>query len=137
MDRFALVTVLEFSYGHRLLHYSGKCRHLHGHNGRLEVVIEADRLDDIGMALDFGQIKAGVGTWVGENLDHRMLLCDEDPLVPILRAADEPLYLMDANPTAENIAKLIWSWALGAGYPISEVRLWETSTALASYRGSE
>lgn len=135
MDRFAIVRVMEFSYGHRLLRYSGKCRHLHGHNGRLEVVVETDQLDGIGMVMDFGQIKDSVGTWIRENIDHRMLLSHEDPLVPVLRAAGEPIYVMDVNPTAENIAKSVWFWAVGDGLPISEIRLWETSTSLASYRG--
>ena len=31
---------IEFCYGHRLLNYSGKCRHLHGHNGRAVIVLE-------------------------------------------------------------------------------------------------
>ena len=32
---------IHFCYGHRLLDYAGKCRHLHGHNGKAVVTLEA------------------------------------------------------------------------------------------------
>lgn len=38
---YFLTQELEFCYGHRLIHYSGKCRFLHGHNGRVEIVLGA------------------------------------------------------------------------------------------------
>jgi 6-pyruvoyltetrahydropterin/6-carboxytetrahydropterin synthase len=42
---------------------------------------------------------------------------------------------MAENPTAENIAKLIFNYARSQGLPVVEVRLWETPTSYASYRG--
>ena len=81
-----ITKMIDFCYGHRLLNYDGKCRHLHGHNGRIEVDIEARELDQLGMVLDFGVVKGVVRTWVDNNLDHRMLLCKHDPYVPILQA---------------------------------------------------
>ena len=48
---------IDFCYGHRLLNYPGKCRHLHGHNGRVVITFEASGLDDRGMVLDFSEIK--------------------------------------------------------------------------------
>ena len=136
MQRFQVTKVIEFSYGHRLLEYEGKCRHLHGHNGLLEVDIDADELDRLGMVIDFGEVNDVIKTWVNDNLDHRMLLWRRDPVVPVLEQMNEPLYLMDENPTAENIAKVIWQAAHAAGLQVSEVRLWETSTSRATYRGS-
>ncbi|PRH80779.1 6-pyruvoyl tetrahydrobiopterin synthase [Streptomyces solincola] len=136
MERFTVTKALDFSYGHRLVRYTGKCRHLHGHNGLLEVVLETDRLDERGMAIDFSEIKDTLGKWVREHLDHRMILCREDPLVPLLEKIGEPLYVMEDNPTAENIAKEVWNKAADQGLPVRETRLWETSTSLASYRGS-
>ena len=44
---------IQFCYGHRLLNYDGKCKYMHGHNGRAIIAIEADKLDDRGMVLDF------------------------------------------------------------------------------------
>ena len=99
---------IDFCYGHRLLNYDGKCKHLHGHNGRAVITIASDQLDDRGMVLDFTDIKNTVSTWIDENLDHRMILNRQDPAVSILEQLGEPMYLIDDNPTAENIAKLIF-----------------------------
>ena len=48
---------VDFCYGHRLMEYDGKCRNLHGHNGLLEVDLEADSLDNLGMVMDFTKVK--------------------------------------------------------------------------------
>jgi 6-pyruvoyltetrahydropterin/6-carboxytetrahydropterin synthase len=85
------------------------------------------------MVLDFADIKKAVSTWIDDHLDHRMILNRADPVVPMLQAMGEPLYLIDENPTAENIAKLIFEENLSAGVPIVEVRLWETPRCFASY----
>jgi 6-pyruvoyltetrahydropterin/6-carboxytetrahydropterin synthase len=126
---------IDFCYGHRLLNYDGKCRHLHGHNGRVEVRIQADQLDARGMVLDFADIKQTIKNWIDETLDHRMLLHKDDPILPVLKQRGEALYVMDENPTAENIAKLIFAHARSNGLPVVEVQLWETPTSSASYRG--
>jgi 6-pyruvoyltetrahydropterin/6-carboxytetrahydropterin synthase len=124
---------IDFCYGHRLLNYDGKCRYLHGHNGRAVIVIEAADLDPRGMVLDFSDIKRVVSRWIDETLDHRMILHRDDPLVPILRQMNEPLYLLDANPTAENIARLIYEFTAQHGFPVVETRLWETPHCFATY----
>ena len=133
---FQVSREIDFCYGHRLLDHAGKCRHLHGHNGRLVITIGTAGLDDRGMVLDFSEIKE-VSRWIDEHLDHRMLLCRDDPLVPLLRSAGEPMFLMDVNPTAENIARLIFQLAAGQGFPVVEVRLWETPRCCATYRPSK
>ena len=126
---------LTFCYGHRLLDYDGKCRHLHGHNGRAEITLEAPALDDRGMLVDFGDIKRHVQRWIDENLDHNMLLCREDPLLPFLRERGERVFVMEQNPTAENIARLIYEHATDGGLPVVAVTLWETPRCLATYDG--
>ncbi len=130
---FRVSREIEFCYGHRLLHYQGKCRHLHGHNARVRITAESDRLDGRSMVLDFGDIKAVVARWIDEHLDHRMILCRQDPAVPALEQLGEPLYLIDDNPTAENIAKLIFDVAAAQGFPVCEVRFWETPRCSATY----
>jgi len=131
---FSVSREIDFCYGHRLLNYSGKCRHLHGHNGRVIVTFKAVGLDEQGMVLDFSEIKRGLSQWIDENLDHRMVLSRADPAVPVLRDMNEPMYLMDENPTAENIARLIFEAARDKGLPVIEVRLWETPHCSARYR---
>ena len=125
---------LTFCYGHRLLNYDGKCRYLHGHNGKAVITLESDQLDERGMVLDFSEIKRVVSAWIDQNLDHKMLLHRDDPVLPMLRAAGEPVFVMDVNPTAESIARLIFDFAVSHGYPVDEVRLWETDTCYATYK---
>lgn len=125
---------IDFCYGHRLLNYDGKCRHLHGHNGRVLITMERDHLDERGMVIDFSDIKRVMQVWIDEQLDHKMILHRDDPILPILRDRGEPVYLLDVNPTAENIAKLIYDQAKRHGFPVVEVRLWETMNSFATYR---
>jgi 6-pyruvoyltetrahydropterin/6-carboxytetrahydropterin synthase len=131
---FRVTREIDFCYGHRLLNYDGKCKYLHGHNGRAVITIEAPRLDARGMVVDFSDIKRVVSDWIDENLDHRMILHRDDPARAALEKLGEPMYLVDANPTAENIAKLIFDYAKSQGVPIVECRLWETPRCFATYR---
>ena len=126
---------IRFCYGHRLLNYDGKCRHLHGHNGRAVITVAAPQLDPLGMVLDFSRIKQVVQAWIDEALDHRMLLHRDDPVLGYLRQQGEPVHFMDVNPTAENIAKLIYDYTADQGFPVTEVQLWETDHCYATYRG--
>ena len=130
---YSVTREISFCYGHRLLEYDGKCRHLHGHNGRAVITLTAGGLDKLGMVMDFTQLKRVVGGWIDANLDHKMLLHRDDPALPLLQQQGEPLFVMDVNPTAENIAKLIYDFAAAQGFPVVEVKLWETDTSCATY----
>ena len=132
---FYVTREIDFCYGHRLLNYDGKCRYLHGHNGRAVIKIESEHLDDRGMVVDFKDVKTVVAGWIDENLDHRMLLNRTDPVVAMLQEMQEPLYLIDENPTAENIAKIIFDFTKSHGFPIVEAQLWETPHCFATYSG--
>jgi 6-pyruvoyltetrahydropterin/6-carboxytetrahydropterin synthase len=89
------------------------------------------------MLVDFGEIKDKVQRWIDENLDHTMLLCRDDPILPLLRDRGERVFVMDDNPTAENIARLIYEHAVGTGLPVIEVTLWETERCYAAYTGEQ
>ena len=130
---FRVTREIDFCYGHRLLDYDGKCKYLHGHNGRAVITIESPRLDERGMVFDFTEIKRVVSNWIDENLDHRMILRRDDPARQPLEKLGEPLYLVDVNPTSENIARLIFDYSKSQGIPIVEVRLWETPRCFATY----
>jgi 6-pyruvoyltetrahydropterin/6-carboxytetrahydropterin synthase len=116
-----------FAAAHALRGYKGKCENLHGHNYRVQVTIEGDRLDSIGLLVDFVEIKRLLRGSV-EYLDHRF--------------ANELAPFDEVNPSAENMAKFFYdrvNAALtesGAEVParIKEVRVWETDTAVATYR---
>jgi 6-pyruvoyltetrahydropterin/6-carboxytetrahydropterin synthase len=134
---FQVTREIRFCYGHRLLNYDGKCKHLHGHNGRAVITLEADRLDALGMVVDFSVIKRVVSAWIDANLDHRMILHKDDPVLPHFKQQGEPFFPMDVNPTAENIAKLIFEYTLSQGFPVVEVKLWETDDSFAVYRAGK
>jgi 6-pyruvoyltetrahydropterin/6-carboxytetrahydropterin synthase len=124
---------IHFCYGHRLRDYPKKCKHLHGHNGSVEITLRSATLDHRGMVVDFDDIKNAVQTWIMEELDHKLLLRQDDPLIPALRDNNEVFYVMADNPTAENIAKLIFEHTKAQGFPVVLVRLWETPTSVAAY----
>lgn len=133
---FQVTREIDFCYGHRLLDYDGKCKNLHGHNAKVLITLEANSLDGRGMVLDFADIKRVVQKWIDDHLDHRMILRHDDPVVEMLQQMGEPLMLIDENPTAENIAKLIADYGLEQGFPVVEVRFWETPRCSATYRVS-
>jgi 6-pyruvoyltetrahydropterin/6-carboxytetrahydropterin synthase len=131
---FKVIKKIEFCYGHRLLDYEGRCAHVHGHNGIVEIELCSEDLDRHGMVLDFNDIEAEVSRFIDSELDHRMLLRRDDPLVQLLKQAGEEPFLMEENPTAENIAKLILESARASGLPAVAVRFWETSDSVAECR---
>jgi 6-pyruvoyltetrahydropterin/6-carboxytetrahydropterin synthase len=133
---FRVTREIQFCYGHRLLDYDGKCRHLHGHNGTAVITLHGDKLDSRGMVVDFSDLKRVVGGWIDTTLDHTMLLHKDDPVLPLLQQKGERVHVLDVNPTAENIAKLIYDYAVAEGFPVVEVRLWETPSCYATYASS-
>jgi 6-pyruvoyltetrahydropterin/6-carboxytetrahydropterin synthase len=134
MERMYSVTKrIDFCYGHRLLEYDGICRHPHGHNAVAEIEVQAPTLDVRNMVMDFNDIKRLVKGWVDRELDHKMILRHDDPLVKPLQALGEPVYLLDSNPTAERIARLIYDISHAQGLPVARVTVWETPTSWATY----
>jgi 6-pyruvoyltetrahydropterin/6-carboxytetrahydropterin synthase len=125
---------LYFCYGHRLMQHLGKCRFPHGHNAKVAIDLMAERLDPLGMVVDFTDIKRVVQGWLDSTLDHRMLLRNDDPLVKCLQELGEPCFIVEQNPTAETIAQLIFEFTASQGFPVVEVRLWETPDSFATYR---
>jgi 6-pyruvoyltetrahydropterin/6-carboxytetrahydropterin synthase len=133
---FTVTKRLDFCYGHRLLNHGGMCRHLHGHNAMVEIDVAAEALDTQDMVVDFADIKHKVKAWIDLELDHKMILQQDDPLVAVLRAQGEPVYTMKDSPTAERLAELIFETATGLGFNVSAVRVWETPGSCASYTRS-
>ncbi len=122
------------AYGHRLLNYKGKCENLHGHNGLVEVILKTEQLNAERMVMDFTELGRLMKAWLDENLDHKVILCEADPLAPVLKAHGQACYLTAENPTAETFARLIFDTAAGMGLPVDEARFWETPTSMAAYR---
>ena len=130
---YSVTKKIEFCYGHRLLDYDGICKHPHGHNAVAEIEVRTDSLDSRQMVCDFSDIKRIVKGWIDRELDHKMILRRDDPLVPPLRQLGEPIFLVDSNPTVELIARLIFNYTREQGFDVVRVRVWETPNAYASY----
>src|SRR3970040_1510223 len=81
---YSVTKRLDFCYGHRLLDYDGVCKHPHGHNAVVELEIQTDTLDRRNMVADFSDIKRAMKGWIDRELDHRMILRRDDPLVTSL-----------------------------------------------------
>jgi 6-pyruvoyltetrahydropterin/6-carboxytetrahydropterin synthase len=130
---YSVTKRLDFCYGHRLLDYDGVCRYPHGHNAVAEIEVRTEALDPRNMVVDFNDIKRLVKGWIDRELDHKMILRHDDPLAAAMRALGEPVYLLDSNPTAERIARLIFDVAREQGLGVTQVTLWETPTSWATY----
>jgi 6-pyruvoyltetrahydropterin/6-carboxytetrahydropterin synthase len=89
---FHIFITTHFSAGHHLRNYPGNCEKPHGHNWKVEVKVEADSLDELGMGIDFRQLKKAVNA-VMDELDHRDL--------------NELPEFLEKNPSSENIAAYI------------------------------
>jgi 6-pyruvoyltetrahydropterin/6-carboxytetrahydropterin synthase len=131
---YSVTKRIEFCYGHRLLDYDGVCKHPHGHNALAEIEIRAVTLDPRNMVCDFSDIKRVIKGWVDRELDHKMLLREDDPLVKSLRDLGEPVFVLESNPTVERIARLLFDYASEQGFSVVRVKVWETPTSYAEYR---
>lgn len=114
-----------FAAGHALRNYKGKCENVHGHNFRVQVVIEGERLDETGLLVDFIDVKDAMRAVI-DRLDHVFL-------------NDIPPFDVK-NPSAENIAEHFYEEmsrrlaATPVPIRIREVKVWETDIQSASYR---
>ena len=102
---YSVTKRIDFCYGHRLLDYDGICKHPHGHNAVAEIEVRTGTLDNRNMVCDFSDIKRIVKGWIDAELDHKMILRHDDPLVAPLQALGEPIFMLDSNPTVERIAQ--------------------------------
>ncbi|WP_297527985.1 6-carboxytetrahydropterin synthase QueD [Thiohalobacter sp.] len=120
--RYQLRVLTEFASAHTLSGYPGACSRMHGHNWKVEVEVEADALDEIGMAIDFKAIKRAANE-IGDRLDHRYL----NELEPFT----------EVNPTAENIAAYFYRELQrklnDERVRVRSVTLWETDRACVRY----
>ena len=130
---YEIVKHIEFCFGHRLLDYDGKCNQPHGHNGRVEIRLARNKLNGQGMVADFRDIRRSMQAWIDEHLDHRMILQRGDPLIEAIESLGQHVYVIEKNPTTENLAQLLYEQTELQGFPVVSVTLWETSDSYATY----
>lgn len=111
-----------FSAGHAIRGHQRGCQNLHGHNYRVRVHVAAETLDQLGMVIDFADLKAIVESVVGK-FDHAVI-------------NDHPPFDAERNTTAEELARYVHEQAsarLPAGRTVRRVEVWETETSCAIY----
>jgi 6-pyruvoyltetrahydropterin/6-carboxytetrahydropterin synthase len=113
-----------FAAGHALRNYKGRCENVHGHNFKVRVVIEGEKLDDTGLLVDFLDVKAAMQAVI-DRLDH-VFLNDVAPFDV-------------KNPSAENIAEYFFteiarSLKSAVAVRVRDVTIWETEIQSATYR---
>lgn len=130
--------IFEFDSAHRVMRHESKCAHMHGHRYKLELTVESGILDPLGRVIDFSVLKEVVGKWIDDYLDHGTIL-NQDDTVPATMCQSQgwKQYLMVGNPTAENLAEVIFDTASSLLTPyfirVSKVRLYETPNCYAEY----
>ena len=119
---FKLIVKKEFSSAHILHGHPGNCKRMHGHNWLVEAEVEGDNTNEIGMVIDFKDIKNNLKEIIS-SLDHQFLN-DLEPFI-------------NKNPTAENISKYIYKELSNNintdNIKVSKIKLWETSNSAVTY----
>ncbi|MCF6155195.1 MAG: 6-carboxytetrahydropterin synthase QueD [Candidatus Brocadia sp.] len=118
---FELVVETDFSAAHNLREYKGQCERLHGHNWKVQVILKAEKLDKLGMVMDFRDAKKVIGEIIN-RFDHVYL--NELPDFEVL------------NPTTENLSKILYDGlknVLPIGVKVSKVTTWESDRCGAAY----
>ncbi len=119
---YELFIKTHFSAAHHLRNYEGKCANQHGHNWQVDVYCQCTELNDVGMGIDFVDLKAAVNATL-DKLDHTDL--------------NELDYFKEHNPTSENLAKYLFdilsSQLNDSRVRISKVTIFETPTCGATY----
>ena len=118
---FELTVYDYFSSAHQLKGYRGRCEAVHGHNWKVEVTVQGEVLDNIGLLMDFSDLKKLLKQTI-DPLDHVML--------------NEVEGLRGQNPSSEILARYIYDLMKGglpSGVTMASVTVWESENAKAVY----
>lgn len=95
------------STAHIITGHPGKCNNLHGHNYNFTIGVSSSYLNSLGMVVDFSTLKNKVKYILDEMYDHKTIIYKKDSRAEVLK--DLGAELVDYNPTAENMARRIYS----------------------------
>ena len=119
---YELMIEAQFAAAHQLRSYKGKCENMHGHSWRVQVTVSSENLNDIGLAVDFHELKEMTAE-VLKSLDHSLL--------------NEVFPFTEINPSSENIAKWVHDSLQKRisekGVSLTSVTVWESDSASATY----
>jgi 6-pyruvoyltetrahydropterin/6-carboxytetrahydropterin synthase len=131
MMRTRIYKEVFFDATHRLLHYPGKCKNLHGHRWKVEVWIEGEVEETSCILVDYNVIKAVI-----ERFDHAVILNEADPMVAALREF-QPVCTTPGDPSSELLAETMQSLIEeecrkdGRDVRVARIRVWESATCYA------
>ena len=145
---YRICKTFEMETAHMLSKHPDRCRHMHGHSRRVEVVLSATELDSNDMVCDFKALKLAVYDFL-DSFDHALCVNSRDPLLKAYDHIPDARIIIfeDIDPTSEVMAKRIFDYIkaalkmedvwggyqIGRGVTLERVRLWETRTAWAEY----
>lgn len=119
---YELMIRTKFAAAHQLRNYNGRCENLHGHNWKVDVYVQAENVNEIGLAIDFKELKDSTD-YLLEQVEHTFI--------------NEVFPFTEINPSSENIAKWLYDGLTkklnDGNLKVSSVRVWESDTAVASY----
>jgi len=119
---YKLKVITDFDAAHQLRGYKGKCENIHGHNWKVEIEVIAENLNEIGIAIDFKELKK-ISDEVVSKLDHTFI--------------NEIPPFNQINPSSENIARWIYlalkSKIENSPVKLHSVTVWESDNAGATY----
>ncbi|RME32698.1 MAG: 6-carboxytetrahydropterin synthase QueD [Deltaproteobacteria bacterium] len=120
---YYLTVQTHFAAAHNLVNYQGDCENLHGHNWKVEVQVRARDLDKAGLGIDFKILKRETNRLL-DQLDHTYL--------------NDLEMFRGISPSSENISRFLFeqlsSRLNSDNVTVTEVRVWESENACASYR---
>lgn len=116
-----------FAAAHQLRGYQGKCENLHGHTWKAELSVSGEELNNIGLLIDFQEMKAVLREITG-MFDHTNI--NETAPFDII------------NPSSENLSKFFYDEAVkrfaakSPGLRVNSATIWESSTSRCTYTAS-
>ena len=121
---FEVMIERDFSSAHQLRGYKGKCENLHGHNYKIEIFVRGAELNNIGLLVDFGDVKKATDE-ITKYLDHRNF-------------KELPPFDEEITPSAEYLARFILEHIASRiddeRIKVWKVRCYETPTGVATYQ---
>lgn len=123
---YEVTVTANISASHHLRGYHGKCENVHGHNYRVQATARTEKLNEIGLALDFGDLRKELKA-IAERFDHHDL--------------NQLPEFSEINPSSENISRVIFDLLTQTvnrpGVSIYQVRVWETEGSFVTYRKTD
>lgn len=133
----------EFSFdmAHLLDGHDGKCKNLHGHTYKLQVIVSGETENSgakKGMVIDFSDLKKVVNDLIISPMDHAFIYDQsserETKIAQLLQQLNSKTFALPVRSTAENLAQFIFQRLQeNVGFHLHSIRLWETPTSFAEY----